>query len=95
MAIDRNKPLGKMNDKERAQAIDELLIEMHPYLVNVVETLDSDTFWWFYNDYLTLDVDEHKNDTAQRKTIKALRRALLLQFRARYEEEFVERNIQE
>jgi len=94
MATDKNKPLSKMTDKERSIAIDELQIQMHPLLVQVVETLDSDNFWWFYNEYLTLDVEDHPEDTEQRKTIKALRRALLLQFKARYEEEFVERKIE-
>lgn len=94
MATERNKPLSKMTDKERAVAIDELQIELHPLLAKVVETLDSDNFWWFYNECLTLDVTEQPDDTEQRRVLKALRRALLLQFRARYEEEFVERKIE-
>lgn len=86
---------SKNTDKSRAAEIESILIELHPLAFKVVESLDSDAFWWFYNEYLTLDVEEQPDDTEQRKVIKSLRRALLLRFKARYEEEFVERKIEQ
>lgn len=82
-------------DNERAAIIEDRLIDLRPYIESIIEASDSDTFWWLYNELLILDVTDAPDEPKQIKTIKAMRKSILMQYRQRYEEEFVERKIED
>lgn len=81
----------------KREEIDEVITELHPMFAKVIDSLSPDPFFDFYKVLLTLSfegrLNDKETDDKTAKDMKALLRCLCIEYRARYEEECIDRTI--